>query len=94
MRYSFHYERQPSPGTPRDKIVGALTGAGIPALPGYSSAPADPRLQKAFADQGDLFPNSQVAQEQIIGIHHMFLLRESRDLLGLVEVLRESLASG
>ena len=87
MRYSFYCQSQ----LPKRVLIERLRQAGIPAMPGYSSARTDPRLQKAFADQGDDFPNSKAAEEEIVGIHHIFLLNERQVLIGLAKIIRENL---
>lgn len=92
MRYSFCYGTHLCEKLPRDQLIRQLNGAGIPAVAGYSSAPADPRLQKAFVNQGEHFPNSKAAQQQIVGIHHPFLLKGHPIVLGLAEAVRENLA--
>ena len=94
MRYSFLYKNQLSRRLPKKKLIEKLNTEGIPALPAYSSAPADPRLQKLFADQAEAFPNSRIAEEQIISIHHTFLLNRHNDLVKLVEIIKENLSAG
>lgn len=88
MRYSFRYTEKLSGRLSRDNLIGKLKAENIPAIAGYSSAPADPRLQDAFVHQKDRFPNSITAQEQIIGIHHTFLLNEKTNFLILVDLIR------
>ena len=88
MRYSFYCKSQ----LPSRQVMERLRQAGIPVMPGYSSAGTDPRLQKAFADLGDDFPNSRRAEQEIVGIHHRFLLNERRVLERLAERIRENLA--
>jgi dTDP-4-amino-4,6-dideoxygalactose transaminase len=92
MRYSFCYGARLWEKLSRDQLIGQLREAGIPAVAGYSSAPADPRLQRAFSNGEGDFPNSRTAQEQIIGIHHTFLLKERPIVLGLAQAVRDSLA--
>jgi dTDP-4-amino-4,6-dideoxygalactose transaminase len=92
MRYSFYYRNRLAQKLPRERLIEHLRQAGIPAMPGYSSARTDPRLQKAFADQGDDFPNSGRAEQEIVGIHHTFLLDGRRVLERLAETIRENLA--
>jgi dTDP-4-amino-4,6-dideoxygalactose transaminase len=91
MRYSFCHKNPLSGRLSREELILKLRSQGIPALPAYSSAPTDPRLQRAFAKQEDDFPNSRVGQEEIIGIHHAFLLNQRKHLTGLVELVRDSL---
>ena len=88
MRYSFYCKSR----LPRKQLIDRLKQADIPAMPGYSSADADPRLQNAFADRQQDLPNSRLAGEQIICIHHTFLLNERRVLVRLAERIRENLA--
>jgi dTDP-4-amino-4,6-dideoxygalactose transaminase len=92
MRYSFCYQTRLSEKLPRSQLISQINGAGIPAIAGYSSAPTDPRLQKAFHQLGEEFPNSKAAQEQIVGIHHTFLLKPQATLADLAELMRENLA--
>jgi dTDP-4-amino-4,6-dideoxygalactose transaminase len=91
MRYSFRYKSQLSGRLCREELILKLNGEGVPALPAHSSAPADPRLHKIFAHQEDDFPHSRTAQEEVIGIHHTFLLNESKHLTTLVELIKDSL---
>jgi dTDP-4-amino-4,6-dideoxygalactose transaminase len=92
MRYSFCYGTSLAKKLPKAQLIGRLNRAGIPAMAGYSSAPADPRLQKMFSNREGDFPNSKAAQERIIGIHHTFLLNQHRIVAGLAEAIRENLA--
>jgi dTDP-4-amino-4,6-dideoxygalactose transaminase len=92
MRYSFYYRGCLHRKTPRQQFIDKLRQAGIPALPAYSSAKTDPRLQKAFADQKDDFPKSKTAEEEIVGIHHTFLLNENQALIDLAKTIKEYLA--
>jgi len=92
MRYSLCYKSQPSQKLPRMQLIDKLNRSGIPALPGYSSAKTDPRLQKMFANQKDDFPNANTAEEGIIGIHHTFLLNKRQVLISLPEKIKENLA--
>ncbi|KPL01081.1 MAG: hypothetical protein AMJ91_01655 [candidate division Zixibacteria bacterium SM23_73_3] len=94
MRYSFCYKSQLSRKLPKMQLLEKLNHAGIPALPGYSSAKTDPRLQKIFADQEHDFPNSRMAEDQIVGIHHTFLLNDRQRLNTLADIIKESLAIG
>jgi dTDP-4-amino-4,6-dideoxygalactose transaminase len=87
MRYSFRYSEKFSDMLSREILIEKLKAEDIPAIAGYSSAPADPRLQDAFAHQKDRFPSSITAQEQIIGIHHTYLLNEKANLLILVDLI-------
>jgi dTDP-4-amino-4,6-dideoxygalactose transaminase len=89
MRYSFRYSEKLSDKLSCEILIEKLKTQSIPAIAGYSSAPADPRLQDAFARQKDRFPNSTTAQEQIIGIHHTFLLNKQTNLLVLVELIKK-----
>jgi dTDP-4-amino-4,6-dideoxygalactose transaminase len=91
MRYSFCYKKALSGRLSREDLILKLRSQGIPALPAYSSAPADPRLHKTFARQRDDFPNSRVGQQEIIGIHHTFLLNPRIHLTSLIELVRDSL---
>ncbi len=93
MRYSFRYKSRLSGRLPREELIRRLNGNGIPALPAgaYSSAPTDPRLQGIFAHQKDDFPHSRMAQQEIIGVHHTFLLNQPQHLRTLVEVIKDSL---
>jgi len=88
MRYSFYYTGRLARELPRERLIEQLRQAGIPAMPGYSSARTDPRLQKAFADQGDDFPGSRRAEQEIVGIHHTFLLRGRQVLSTLAEKIQ------
>ena len=88
MRYSFYCKSRIARKLTREGLIERLKQAGIPALPGYSSAGSDPRLQKAFADQGDDFPHSRRAEREIVGIHHTFLLNERQVLRALAEKTR------
>jgi 3-amino-5-hydroxybenzoate synthase len=90
MRYSFYYKNRLARELPRERLIERLKQAGIPAMPGYSSAGTDPGLQRVFADQGDDFPNSEAAEQEIVGIHHTFLLSESQVLGRLAETIREN----
>ncbi len=89
MRYSFCYKNKLSQKLPRNQLIRKLNEAGIPALPGYASAKTDPRLHKIFANLKYDLPNSKAAQEQIIGIHHTFLLKVVGDLINLVKIIIE-----
>jgi len=91
MRYSFRYENRLSRGSSRQQLIERLNRAKIPALPGYSSVITEPRLQRIFADMRYDFPNSKMAEEQIIAIHHSFLLNEPDELMALPERIKESL---
>jgi dTDP-4-amino-4,6-dideoxygalactose transaminase len=88
MRYSFCYTEKLSGKLSRKALIEKLKAEGVPAIAGYSSAPADPRLQEAFALQKDQFPSSITAQQQLIGVHHTFLLNEQTNLLILVDLIR------
>jgi dTDP-4-amino-4,6-dideoxygalactose transaminase len=88
MRYSFCNKGELSRKPSKNQLIQKLNKAGIPALPGYSSAKADPRLQKIFADLKYDLPNSKAAQEQIIGIHHTFLLSQRKDLIRLGKIIK------
>jgi dTDP-4-amino-4,6-dideoxygalactose transaminase len=88
MRYSFCYKHQPSRNLPTRELINKLNQAGIPALPAYSSAPTDPRLQKIFDHQKDDFPISRMAQQEIIGIHHTFLLNDPKVLVKLAQEIK------
>ncbi|UCB51645.1 MAG: DegT/DnrJ/EryC1/StrS family aminotransferase [Candidatus Zixiibacteriota bacterium] len=92
MRYSFYYRSQLSRKFRRQQLIDRLKRAGIPALPAYSSAKSDPRLQRAFADQGDDFPNSKAAEQEIVGIDHTFLLSKRQVLSRLAKTIEENLA--
>jgi dTDP-4-amino-4,6-dideoxygalactose transaminase len=91
MRYSFYYRSRPACKLSRVGLIERLQQARIPAMPGYSSAATDPRLQKAFAYQGEDFPNSRRAEQEIVGIHHTFLLNEPLVLLQLAKRINENL---
>jgi dTDP-4-amino-4,6-dideoxygalactose transaminase len=88
MRYSFRYTEKLSGRLSRENLIGKLKTEGIPAIAGYSSAAADPRLQDAFVHQKDQFPNSIKAQEQLIGVHHTYLLNQQANLLILVDLIK------
>jgi dTDP-4-amino-4,6-dideoxygalactose transaminase len=92
MRYSFYLKSELSGRLSRDQLIHGLKRAGIPALPAYSSAGNDPRLQQAFAGRKEDFPNSRAAEEEIVGIHHTFLLSERQVLTRLARTIRETLA--
>ncbi|NIM97068.1 MAG: aminotransferase class I/II-fold pyridoxal phosphate-dependent enzyme [candidate division Zixibacteria bacterium] len=93
MRYSFCYKSPLSSRLPKQQLIRKLIVRGIPALPAgaYSSAPADQRLQGVFAHQKDDFPHSRMAQEEIVGIHHTFLLNQPQHLQNLVDLINDSL---
>ena len=88
MRYSFYYTNRLARELPRDSLIERLVQAGIPAMPGYSSAGTDPRLQAVFADRQGDSPNSRTAEQEIIGIHHTFLLHSREVLSDLAEKIQ------
>ncbi len=52
----------------------------------------EPRFQKAFASyRGDL-PNSKKGEEEIVAIHHPFLLEEQHVLTSVVQKIKTFLS--
>jgi dTDP-4-amino-4,6-dideoxygalactose transaminase len=88
MRYSFYYRNRLAQKLPRERLIERLRQAGVPVMPGYSGAGTDPRLQETFADRGDDFPNSRRAEQEIVGIHHTFLLNTPQVLSSLAEKIQ------
>jgi len=92
MRYSFCYKQEHFPHMPKGKFVEMLRSEGVPALGGYTTMLTEPRFQKTFAGyQGD-FPNSRLGEEEVIAIHHPFLLEERYVLNSLVQKIKSFLS--
>jgi dTDP-4-amino-4,6-dideoxygalactose transaminase len=91
MRYSFCYREKHLPHAPKDKFIEMLRSEGVPALAGYTTMITEPRFQKAFASYRGDFPNSKAGEEEIVAIHHPFLLEENHVLTSLVQKIRSFL---
>jgi len=92
MRYSFCYRQKRFPHMPKGKFIEMLKSEGVPALGGYTTMITEPRFQKIFEKyQGD-FPNSKLGEEEIIAIHHPFLLEEHHVLISLVQKIKTFLS--
>lgn len=85
MRYSFCYKQEHSPHMTKTKFIEMLRSEGVPALGGYTTMMTEPRLQRMFANHGDDFPNSKLGEEEIVAIHHPFLLEEHHVLTSLAQ---------
>jgi dTDP-4-amino-4,6-dideoxygalactose transaminase len=91
MRYSFCYNQGRFPHMPKSKLIEMLRSEGVPALGGYTTMFGEPRFQKIFDKyQGD-FPNSKKGEEEIVAVHHPFLLEEHQVLTSLVQKIRSFL---
>jgi dTDP-4-amino-4,6-dideoxygalactose transaminase len=93
MTYSFCYRQKHSPYMPKSKFIQTLRSESIPVLGGYTTMITEPRLQRAFANYRDDFPNSKRGEEEIIAIHHPFLLEEQHVLSSLVEKIKALLSN-
>ncbi len=52
----------------------------------------EPRFQKMFASYRGDFPSSKAGEEEIVAIHHPFLLEEHHVLTALVQKIRTFLS--
>jgi 3-amino-5-hydroxybenzoate synthase len=88
MRYSFCYKQDHFPHTTKSKFIEMLKSESVPAMGGYTTIATEPRLQKMFANHQDDFLNSRLGEEEIVAIHHPFLLEEPLILVSLVEKIK------
>jgi dTDP-4-amino-4,6-dideoxygalactose transaminase len=92
MRYSFCYRQERFPQMPKSKFIEMLKSAGVPALGGYTTMMTEPRFQKMFAGYRGDFLNSKKGEEEIVAIHHPFLLEEHGVLASLVQKVKTFLS--
>ena len=85
MRYSFCFnEYELSKSLTREQFIQTLKNIGYPISSGFSTVINDKRLHGTF-DKEESFPNAQKAQDEIISVHHTFLLNEFSVLDELIE---------
>ena len=85
MRYSFCLnEKALSKETSKEKFIRILKEKGYPIMGGYSSIRSDERLH-GFFKKGKDFPNAHKAEEEIVSLHHTFLLNEFNVLDELIK---------
>jgi len=92
MRYSFCYKQEHFTHMAKSKFIEMLRTEGVPALGGYTTMMTEPRLQRMFANHRDDFPNSKLSEEEIVAIHHPFLLEEQHVLSSLVQKIKSFLS--
>jgi dTDP-4-amino-4,6-dideoxygalactose transaminase len=92
MRYSFLYKQERFSHIPKTKLIEMLRSERIPAMGGYTTVITEPRLQRMFAGSQDDFPNSKLGEEEIVSIHHSFLLEEHHVLTSLVQKIKSCLS--
>lgn len=92
MRYSFCYKQERSPHMIKTKFIEMLRSEGVPAMGGYTTMISEPRFQKMFVSYRGDFPNSKLGEEEIVAIHHPFLLEEPHGLTSSVQKIKTFLS--
>ena len=84
MRYSFCLNESELKDLTRKQFIQSLNNKGYPISSGFATVRNDERLQ-GFFKKGETFPNAQQAEEEIVSLHHTFLLNEFSILDELIE---------